>query len=386
MKCRVCSTSVPSFSLTLPAPGLSSLTTSLDAPTEVAICRACSHAQSPSPVELTEFYDNVYKISLQSDDFDQLHSFENGKPIFRTDRQLQVLLDLVDIRENAKVLDYGCAKAQSLRRLVAARPDIMPHAFDVSEDYREQWRGWLPDGQTATYKIPESWHGQFDLVTAYFVLEHVEEPTEHLRQLAKLLAPDGRLFVIVPDSLTNSGDILIIDHVNKFSRPSLQRACQLAGLEIDGFDRTGFTGSLAFAAHCGAALHGPEGADVLAAVQGFEEACALWGDMQRRLSAFTESQNGKPLAVHGAGFYGSFVMQQIRDRASVVAVLDNNPHLQGGEFFGCPVVALENLPDACQAVIVALNPSTGRKIVGDGKLYGRNDLGLFFLDGAEEEA
>lgn len=381
MKCRVCNAPIDGLALDLPAPGLTSLTTPLDAPTRVAICTRCGHGQSPSPVELEAFYDSEYRISLQSDDFDQLHSVENGRPVFRTDRQLDVLLGLVDVRDGAKVLDYGAAKAQSMRSLMGARPNIEPYVFDVSDDYRDHWRGWLPGEHTATYTIPVTWHGKFDLVTTYFVLEHVERPTEHLNDLRKLLSPTGRLFVIVPDSLSNTGDMLVIDHVNHFTRSSLQQACALAGLAIEAFDSSTFTGGLAFSASLSEHTAFPSADEIRESVEGLQQACTTWARMRANLLAAVSERPRTGVALHGAGFYGSFVSQQLGPDAEISVVLDANPHLQGGTFFGRRVVAPADLPDDIDTVVVALNPSIARRIVGNGGVYGRDRVDAIFLDG-----
>ena len=380
MNCRVCDCPIGEVALSLPAPGLTSLTTPLDAPTEVAICEACGHCQSPDPTALEAFYDNEYKISLQSDDFDQLHGMENGQPVFRTDRQVQVLLGLVDLAHGARVLDYGAAKAQSTRALLAKRPDLQPYVFDVSDDYRLHWQGWLPEGHGATYQLPAEWQGRFDLITTYFVLEHVAEPTEHLQQLRNLLAPGGRLFLIVPDSLANIGDVLIVDHVNHFSRSSLRRACMLAGLRVDHFDDTTFTGGLALSAYADPEARGPEADEIGAAVSGFKRACEHWRQTRAVLRGQVATRAGAPLALHGAGFYGSFVLQQVGADADIPVVLDANPHLQGDTFSGKTVIAPSQLPDEIKTVIVALNPGIARRVVGDGSLYGRRGLDLIFLD------
>lgn len=380
MRCRVCAAPIAEFALSIPAPGLTSLTTPLDAPTQVAICTRCGHGQSPEPVELAAFYDSDYRISLQTEDFDQLHSVEHGKPVFRTDRQVQVLLNLVEVAKGARVLDYGAAKAQSTRRLLTVRPDLLPSVFDVSTDYRQHWREWITDDRTATYTIPEQWYGTFDLVTTYFVLEHVAEPTTHLSELRKLLKPSGKLFVIVPDPLTNTGDVLILDHVNHFTRPSLIMACALAGLRVTGVDDAGFTGGLAIAAIPEVDPPLPASLDVESAIADLKAACSHWHTMRERLLAKLEGVSDRPLALHGAGFYGSLVMQQIGEQFDVQLVLDANPHLQGGAFFGRPVVAPAELPDQVETVVVALNPAIAREVVGDGRLYGHR-IEAIFLDG-----
>src|SRR5690606_8329719 len=108
-------------------------------------------------------------------DHDQLYEIGRDGPVFRTAHQ-SALLEALNVAAGAKVLDFGAAKATTSRRFMAARPDIVPHVFDVSEDYRAHWADWVPPGAQATYRLPADWSGRFDLITAHFVLEHVADP------------------------------------------------------------------------------------------------------------------------------------------------------------------------------------------------------------------
>lgn len=381
-QCYVCESSIESFALSLAAPALSSLTTEIDVPTHVAVCDRCGHGQSPEPVELASFYDVEYRISLQSDDFDQLYATVDGAPKYRTEKQLEILLGLVDVFDGARVLDYGAAKAQSLRRLIGARPGIVPHVFDISQDYQNHWDTFLPRERTATYDLPSAWEAQFDLITTYFVLEHIADPTTHLRRLRKMLAPEGRVFVMVPNALTNTGDLLVVDHVNHFTVPSLVQACALSGLRVEKIDDQGFVGAIAIVAKAAGTVTGPTDGEIADAATKLREACDAWGKVDAHLIQTVLERPSRKFALHGAGFYGAFAMQRLKNNASLACVLDANPYLQGSEFFGRPVLAPGELPSDVDTVIVALNPATARQIVADGAIYGRASIDAVFLDGA----
>lgn len=380
-QCYVCESPIEAFALSLAAPALSSLTTEIDVPTRVAVCDRCGHGQSPEPVELASFYDVEYRISLQSDEFDQLYATVDGNPQYRTEKQLEVLLGMVDVFDGCRVLDYGAAKAQSLKRLIGARPGIVPHVFDISQDYQAHWDVFLPRERTATYDLPAAWNGQFDLITTYFVLEHIADPTTHLRRLRDMLAPGGRLFVMVPNALTNTGDLLVVDHVNHFTVPSLVQACALSGLQVEKIDERGFVGAVAIVAMAAEAPTGSAADDIAEAAKALRAACDAWGAIDAHLvRALSDRPNGK-FALHGAGFYGAFTMQRLKNNLSLAYVLDANPYLQGGDFFGRPVLAPSELPSDVDTVFVALNPATARRIVGDGGIYGRTGIDAVFLDG-----
>lgn len=385
MECRVCAAPIERYALDLSAPGITSLSTPIDAPTKVALCNRCGHAQSPEPAELAQFYDTEYKISLQSDDFDQLYGVADGQEVFRTEQQVNVMLGLTSIEAGMRVLDYGAAKAQSLRRLIAARPDIRPYVFDVSKDYEAHWREFLPADQTATYRLPEAWRGTMDLVTTYFVLEHVAEPVVHLAELAAMLRPDGRLFAMVPNAITNPGDLLVVDHVNHFTTTSVHAAFAAAGLEILASDANGFRGAVGVLARREGSPKGPGPVDVADTLSSLAEECRRWSDVGERLAKAVASRPDQALAVHGAGFYGAVAMQLLRN-ADVQVVLDSNPYLQGTTFFGRPVVAPHRLPAHIDTVVLALSPAVARQVARDPACYGRPMIDTVRLDEAPASA
>ena len=169
MKCRVCGTGLSEVAFDDPGPSLTSIRTVLDLPTQVLLCDVCGHAQSPDLPNIPQFYDTQYRISLDIDGHDQLYQNNEGQQVFRTAYQADMVLNL-DIAHNAKILDFGAGKATTLKRVLDARPDIIPYVFDVSSDYTEHWAEWVPLENTATYRLPKNWGDKFDLITAHFVL------------------------------------------------------------------------------------------------------------------------------------------------------------------------------------------------------------------------
>lgn len=85
--------------------------------------------------------------------------------------------------------------------------------------------GILPNG--IPYKP-----GAFDVVTAFDVIEHVEQDVESLERLGQQLAPDGRLFMTVPALpwLWSKHDETH-HHFRRYTKASLDAALRKAGLE-----------------------------------------------------------------------------------------------------------------------------------------------------------
>jgi SAM-dependent methyltransferase len=381
--CGVCGAGLGEALLDLPPPAVISTARLLEVPTRLHACVACGHAQSPDLPDLRSFYANDYRISLSSDEHDQVMEVRDGKPVYRTDRQAEVALEQLALPHGARLLDYGAAKAATSRKLHAMRPDIAPHVFDVSDDYRPFWTSWLSDEAVATHTPPAAWRGRFDAVMAHFVLEHVADPVASLRDMAALLRPGGRLFFSVPDWTGNSGDLLVADHINHFTVPSIREATGRAGLAIERIDASALPGAFAvLAAPAEGAKPAPDRTGIDAMVMRIRDEAETWREICRQLDVAAAMMDRRPVAIFGAGFYGALILSRIAARAPVACFLDNNPHLQGTMQFGIRIVPPSDLPPDIETVLVGLNPGRARAIAAAEASLRRPGLRLIFLDPA----
>lgn len=375
--CRVCRSPLGPVAFAAPAPGMTSLSTLLSSKTEVWVCEACGHAQSPDLPDVQAFYDHEYKISLQSEDHDQLYERRGDVSVFRTDRQAELVLEL-DLPPGAKVLDFGAAKAATLKKVVEARPDIVPHVFDVSRDYEAFWQAWIAPDHQATYDLPDRWRGRFDAITAHFVLEHVAEPIPVLKSLRDCLAPGGRLFVTMPDPLGNPGDLLVVDHLNHFTASSVTAALAEASLVRVPHTTDGFRGAhVIVASRTGEASEGVERDEGVRQV--VECARASLGRWERMLAGIDAVDvAGRKVAIYGAGFYGTLIASRLNDKP--VCFLDRNPHLAGLTHVGSPVLYPEDCPADVEVLFAGLNPLQARSILPAGEPWIPVAVELIYLD------
>lgn len=372
--CRVCGGDLAAPVYAAPAPALTSINTLLDVPTRVFVCDGCGHAQCDDIPDIQAFYDSTYRISLASEGHDQIFAVKpDGTAIFRTDHQAEIALALLDLPPGARLLDYGAAKADTLRKMVAARPDLRPHVFDVSEDYAGAWSGWVPADAQATYTVLESWSGHFDAVMSHFVIEHVADPVGFIRGVAALLAPDGLLLLSLPDVAANPGDMTVADHLNHFSTASLARALALGGFGVRTIDRTSFPGAFFVVAAREADLL-PNAESPHDAASGAREICRFWEDAAARLEQDAPRLRGRKAAIYGAGFYGSWIYSRIGKTVAPAAFLDRNPHLEGMTHFGLPVIKPEQIADDIEVLFVGLNPLKAREAISSQPCLQRTGL------------
>lgn len=381
--CRVCSTPIAEASYEASAPALTSMMSFIDIPTLTYVCDECGHAQCADLPDIDSFYDTTYRISLESDDHDQIFAVAaDGSPIYRTDHQAAIGLRLLDLPQGASILDYGAGKATTLRKMCLARPDLHPHVFDVSRDYMPAWDGWVARENQSTYTVPESWAGRFDAIISHFVIEHVAEPVSFLKTLRRLLVPGGRLLLSMPDVAANPGDMTVADHLNHFSAASMKRALQLSGFTLETNDSDAFPGAFFAVAR---RSEEPVAIDsdrlqIAAAADKAREICAFWKQATKRLDSAAKQFSGKRAAVYGSGFYGSWICSRIEADVDFRAFLDQNPKLQGSTHFNRPVLAPANLDPDVDVVFVGLNPLKARAAVAAQTALQRPGLDIVWIE------
>ncbi len=137
-----------------------------------------------------------------------------------------------------RLLDYGCgtgAFARAAHRAGWDTTGIEPFALGSSQGAAPRLlHGRLDD---LRHEPP------FDLITAWHVLEHVDDPIELLGELRPFAAPGGRVLVCVPNNESwqarlFGGSWFHLDpprHLHHFSRASLERTFTDGGWRIVGW-------------------------------------------------------------------------------------------------------------------------------------------------------
>ena len=346
------------------------------APTTVWFCAECTHLSSRALSDNDSYYETTYKISLNTEDEDQIYEKNGDKIIYRTQYQADVLLGKLDLPPGSRIIDYGCAKSATMNHVLASRPDLDLHLFDVSEMYIPYWDRIVPADHRATFEIPIAWRGTMDAVTSFFVLEHIPQPGDALKEMASLLNSNGVLYGIVPDTLSNPADFIVVDHVNHFTVPSLHLALKRAGFSGIEIDTKAHRGAMIFTAR----KTGSETTlqSVKTVTRAIKELAAYWNDASNVISN-AESENGKA-AIYGSGFYGAYIFSRLRKPELIECFLDQSPFLQGREMFGKKIINPEDMPDDIDLVYVGLNPMIARDIISTMPWLSKRGRRLVFLD------
>lgn len=355
--------------------------------TSVHLCAQCGHLQTRALPDLERYYAEEYSINAAGVDDDQLYEIRDGREIYRSEHQAAVLMQKLDLSRDLKVLDYGCAKGATLRRVMAHCPEVRPYLFDVTARYLEFWKSFPGNPQFAAHRVDPNWAGMLDVVMSFYALEHIPDLAAALKDFRDLLKPGGTLYFIVPNVYENAADFIVADHVNHFCERSLQTLLARSGFGEIEIDAT--VHAAAFVVTC-RKMQGAEGQAPLATAEvRAEEVAALaafWGDAKGRIQTAEATLPGAAaVAIYGAGIYGNFIRTCLRHPDRVACFVDQNRFLQGRAVNGLTALPPGDLDPAIGALFVGLNPRIARKAMADLSAALGRDLPCIFLDGNPDE-
>jgi SAM-dependent methyltransferase len=340
------------------------------------------HLQTKGLGNVEEYYDKQYEIFNQSEEDDVLYTIVNGRKIFRQQHQIETLLSKVNFEDGIKVLDYGCAKGTVMKRLLAQKPNVLPHLFDISKMYVHLWDKFLPSDRYASYQLKNEWKGDFDLVTSFFAFEHISDPIGELKKIRGVLKPGGLFYCIVPNVFDNNGDFIVADHVHHYSEISLRYILAKAGFKTIEVDAKSH-----FAAFIIIGQKTDEEeieleinqASLAQINQDYLNMADYWQNLQLRIQDFEQKVQPSLAAIYGAGVYGNFIATCLHNLDNVKCFVDRNPLLTGREMMGKIIIHPDELSMGIQVIYIGLNPKIAQVAIENIDGWEQKKHEYFFL-------
>ena len=355
----------------------------IDGELVVSFCENCQHCQTDELNNLEDFYAKEYEINLQSEDDDQLYAVIDGVEVYRSEHQANVLMSKVNLNNGKKVLDYGCANAATLKRVVqSGHTDIDLHLFDVTDKYTHIWDNFPIPTQWSTHKPNLEWNDTLDVILSFYALEHITDLGYILSGVRTLLKDGGQFYFLVPNMYQNVADFIVADHVNHFSARSLETLLGKHGFYDIDVDSDSHAAAFVVSARVNKASQDQikvqnmdDKTPELSKISGF------WTDIKTKINNFEErDQSDAGVAVYGAGIYGNFIYAGLEHKDRVKYFIDQNVSLIGTKMHGIPVIHPKDLPQEVKNVIVGLNPKIARDAIASIKSDAFQASDFCFLD------
>ena len=140
--------------------------------------------------------------------------------------------------QKGRILDIGAGIGAFLNEMKQKGWDIE----GVEPDYgaRQQARNLFAIDLKPTPELNQLPHGSYDAITLWHVLEHVEPLQDYVAQLKKLLTPNGRIFIAVPNYTSLDADVYgnrwaaydVPRHLYHFTPRSIEVLVEKHGMKI----------------------------------------------------------------------------------------------------------------------------------------------------------
>ncbi len=236
--------------------------------------------------------------------------------------------------ETPRALEIGAGRGYLLRRLTDLGIDAV--GLEPGGSHAAHWSRYGVRVIRDRFPSPQV-DGEFDLIIAHAVLEHIADAHAFLAAAHRRLRPGGRLLITVPDCAgpiaLGDPSILLHEHFHYFTAAGLGRLLAGAGFRVEASRPSWHGGAMHVAASPGGTPAAPPpDADELGALASYGgRVRRMIGVFERRLRAVRDS--GRSLGIFCAPRAVPYLPGCLRpDGRLGVRLFDDDPELTGRHF------------------------------------------------------
>lgn len=200
-------------------------------PLQMRLCQNCWHSQLSVSVDPAEMFEHYLYISDTSqtltDYFEWTTEYILGK-IAKPKNVLEIACNsglLLEMFKDKGVECVGVDPAQNIRELSQLR------GLDVYVDY---WN------KSFSNKLKNE-KGTFDLILAFHVLPHVQDPNDFIESCVNVLSDNGQVFIQTSQCdmfVNNEFDVIYHEHSSYFTGRSIKQLARNHGLYVSSIIKT----------------------------------------------------------------------------------------------------------------------------------------------------
>lgn len=146
-------------------------------------------------------------------------------------------------KETGKLLDIGCGVGDFIH--TAEEQGWEAIGVEPSDDAKSIARTRIKGNIINSEELEKLADASFDLITMWHVLEHVDELRWQVEQLQRLVKPEGRIVIAVPNYKSYDGQYYkehwaaydVPRHLNHFNKQTITKIFKSSGLELKKTDK-----------------------------------------------------------------------------------------------------------------------------------------------------
>ncbi len=152
------------------------------------------------------------------------------KRVTRAFLQAEILEKYLKNSERTRVLDVGCFWGELLLELSKRFPKAEFHGFDTNKHLKAVF----PSKKSFYFWVSELEHieGKFDLICMSFSMMYIKNLSGLLKNLRRLIKPEGSLFIQINDVASNPFSILLSDQYFYFTPYILENILNKTGFNF----------------------------------------------------------------------------------------------------------------------------------------------------------
>ncbi len=214
----------------------------------IVICDRCSLVQvnpRPSEREIEDFYKKQYHKDATGESSPPERLIHKSRRFAK--HRLTILRNFQDL-SGTSLLDIGCSYGEFIyqarglvKKAKGIEPGISFYNYGVKELGLDIFNGTFDE-------FLRSNSTQYDIITAFNVIEHLVNPKEFLRGIHGILKDNGILFIEIPDFKEHLLRRLFLKkkfvqlfspfHLQYFSRATIEYLLNISGFNVELFDRS----------------------------------------------------------------------------------------------------------------------------------------------------
>jgi len=339
-------------------------------PVENRFCNDCGTVwnQGGARIDTPRFYAEQYDL-LGESALSEFQVHVEGGARGESDAILD-FLERSPFAEQGNVLEIGCGKGVLLGKFLKNHPGWSASAVEPSLNATEYFKKILPgvtihEGPFETAPFRDQ---KFDFVAVSGVMEHVPRPVEFLSLVTSALAPGGRAYIGVPNFVVKPDDLLVFDHLTRFTPESLDELYRRTGLTLERRDTRDDRIWMWDMVVSDAGKPKASTVDVKEARARLDSHIAF---VKASMAAFermlADAKPDETLALYGLGVLGLWARSHAGDRAgSIRYLLDDNAGIWGSRKAGLEIQGSKSIPElGISRVFIAANPCYHKRMTAN---------------------
>jgi len=233
MNCPICNTDEHQQIFKKLTQGITSDSNFINEEISNLICTNCGHVfnESGARNKTVSFYSDLYRLLDSSPEADFKFYSKLGS-ISYSDWRLNILMKNLSLKTSGKILDIGCGKGNFLLKFSEKFPEWELFGIEASKNALTFAKEKLPNAQFYEGLFTHDPFGEkFDIIASLELIEHLEDPTSFLQTAKRCLKENGIFLFDVPNFKLNPADLYIFDHLNHFTKETLQNLLHKNNLE-----------------------------------------------------------------------------------------------------------------------------------------------------------